>query len=407
MSGSITRFASIVAGAALGFAAASVFFLYLSLGAGRYTLSALLIVAVAGFISLVGLWWLSAKLRSRISDSPALKIQPILDWLMLPREERTQITAEHAENIKRSITDFASYVASVIALLRAFGFIFAAITAAVSAAILIATLMQVERLDQQNELSEASRRAALVNELTAILTEIDEELDSSTYSEQKMGDIEEPKVGEGPTFVSGGVELSKRLVWRIVALSRSLRPYRFLEDGQLNAESYSPERGQLLMSLVASGVELKDIFRMGSFESAYLRGAELSNVYLRDTKLSHSNFDNANLIQSNLSDAILNGATFSNAILFNVNVENADMSNVKFGGARLTEPHLMSGAKLEGADLEGALVSAADWFEKLKQLEKPPSGLEYDKWKVVDSPVNWFFGGQSAGTAYEIRRKES
>lgn len=107
-------------------------------------------------------------------------------------------------------------------------------TIAISSAILIATLMQVERLDQQNQLAEASRRAALINELTAILTEIDEELDSSDKADEKMGDIENPSPGKSATYISEGVDLSKRLVWRIVALSRSLQPYRFLEGENLS-----------------------------------------------------------------------------------------------------------------------------------------------------------------------------
>ena len=395
-----------LAGVAFGVAATSIFFLNLSLGVTRYTLSALIILSLAGLVGLIGLSWFSVRVKQRIDAIPIESHRLILDFVLLRRKRPSELTdGEHAK-LEEAITGVAGYVFSVFAIVRSFGFVFAAITVSVSAAILIATLMQVERLDQQNQLAEASRRAALINELTAILTEIDEELDGSNRSTQKMGDIDNPELGKSATFVADGFELSQRLVWRIVALSRSLRPYKFLEGDTLVSTQFSPERAQLLVSLIASGIDLKDIFRMGSFEHSYLRGAELPNVFLRDTKLAYSNFEEANLITSDLSEALAVGANFRGAILFLVKFEGADLRNADFSGSRMTDAQMLNNTKMAGANLDGAVVSNSDWLERLQKLPIPPQGLEYEQWEVSASTEEWSFGGDVAGTGYVVRRKE-
>lgn len=395
--------AGIAVGAAIGIVATVLFFLNLSLDVTRYTLGALFTVGVGAILAIVGLLVYSGRLRRDLDLRPDQVSKLISEYLTI-RQQDEPPTSDQQDALQTKLYQVGQYLVSIVATIRAFGFLFGAATVAVSAAILVATLMQVERLDQQNQLSEASRRAALINELTAILTEIDEELDASSASDERMGEVEDPRPGISPTYVDGGSELTKRLVWRIIALSRSLRPYRFLEDGVLSNESFSPERGQLLISLVASGIKTTEVFRMGIFDTAYLRGAELSNVYLADIKLSGASLQDANLITSNLKDCICRGVNFDGAILFSVEMSNADVSNSSFRGARLPHPQFWNGAKLENVDLEGALVGEAAWLDEIAALVAPPQSFDRSLWRVDSELVPWFHDGGEAGMAYRLLR---
>lgn len=399
----MSKLPSLLVGVALGIAASAIGFLHVSLDLSRYALSAFLIVAAAGLIAVVGLVFISYRVQERLGTGHQL-LGALLESAYTAVVSDGEPRATALARLREAGVTVGTAALTAFATLRAFGFLFAAITVAVSSAILVATLMQVDRLDQQNQLSEASRRAALINELTALLTEIDEEMDQF---EQRSGlqPKRAPRAGEGPTFVRDGVPLTKRLVWRVVALSRSLKPYRFLDGSALSPSELSPERAQLLISLVASGIDMKDILRMGSFESSYLKGAELSNVFLSDAKISGSSFVNANLIQSNLSEAIARDADFSRAVLFNVDMTKADLQRSIFIGARMPEPHQLSDAKLNGANLDGALVSSPEWIEQLAKLDTPPEGLDFSTWTVEPKATDWLFNGQKAGIAHVVRRK--
>ncbi len=394
-----------MSGIALGIVISIIFFLSMSLSVARYSLSLFLIFSVASVLAFVGLYFYSQHIQEKISDSTSPESRALLDSIFASHAKVLGLGEQEFDSVKSSISVTAKYVLSVLGTFRAFGFVFAAMTVAVSSAILIATLMQVERLDQQNQLVEASRRAALINELTAILTEIDEELDNSDKADERMGDVENPVPGKSGTYISEGVELSKRLVWRIVALSRSLQPYRFLEESSLSKNPYSPERAQLLMSLVASGISLNDIFRMGSFEYSYLVDAELANVFLKDTKLSFSNFEGANLVTSDLSDAYLTDCNFKSAILFNVPMVNTDLRRSNFSDARMPEAFQLEGAKLDNIELNGAFVSSPSWLDDLEALDNPPTGLDRDRWLVSDELKDWYIDGEKAGAGYLVYGK--
>jgi len=92
---------------------------------------------------------------------------------------------------------------------------------------------QNERLDQQINLEEGSRRSSLIFLMSNIM--------------DKMG--EELKAPDNPDNI-----LSDALIGRIVSLSQALRPYRYLDTDQLINQPLSPERGQLLISLTNSSL---------------------------------------------------------------------------------------------------------------------------------------------------------
>ena len=132
---------------------------------------------------------------------------------------------------------------------------------------------QNELIAQQNQLSEASRRAGLMYELTSILDKIDKEMDAANIERAAMNvkqrhtqeykDEEHKRRANRRSIQPRDREkyqFSERLAGRIVALSRSLSPYRFLErDGQTTPRPLSPERGQLLLSLLETGADLEEL----------------------------------------------------------------------------------------------------------------------------------------------------
>lgn len=391
-------------GLALGVAGATLFFLNLSLEISRYVLSGFVTLTMAAFLALLGILWYTSRQRRALGDIPK-QVSEFTTYLAA-LSEHGFLGLDDARKLELTskLEVIVRYIASILATIRAFGFVFGAATVAVSAAILVATLMQVDRLDSQNLLSEASRRSALINELTAILNEIDEEIDTANISDEALSEANNRRAGQGPGFIVKGFTLSDRLTWRIIALSRSLRPYRFLEGERLGDTAFSPERAQLLISLVAAGVELKEILRGGAFEAAYLRDAELSNVNLRDSKLSFSTLRGANLITSDLSECSCRNVDFQDSVLFNVNFKDANLTGSKFQNARLPHPSFFDGAKMGSIDLQDSIVGQTTWLEDVTSLKNAPSDFAATKWIVEPTSIEWTFNGESAGSGYRIRR---
>jgi len=222
-------------------------------------------------------------------------------------------------------------------------------------------------IQEQNVLAESARRSALIYELTSILDEIDEELDTATIQTQAVqtrGTLDE--AGSGPIPADRprrrDVEnppmyrLSDRLTGRIVALSRSVRPYRYLDDeGRLLTTPLSPERGQLLISLIDSGIDMEEINHSSvTFSQADLRGADLSRY-----DFTHIRLNGADLSEANLSSATFHYARMDEARLAGAKLGAAKLEWSSWKNAILTGADLNS-ANLEQADLSGADLTNAD-----------------------------------------------
>lgn len=250
------------------------------------------------------------------------------------------------------------------------------------------------RLDQQTYLQEADRRSSLIFLMGNLLDAMDTELKT---------DIGQPGVRD----------LSPQIIGRVVALSRSLRPYRYLESDSLVARELSPERGQLLISIVNSQIDnssLRRIFQLADFSYADLKNSSLSGEYLSGVNLHHADLGNSTLDETDLSNADLSGADltdavfaranlqgarFRQALLTNAYFESADLSQANFygakmhsvnlAGAKLRQTHFthadLSGANLYGStlnrtgldqvNLDSALVDDSQWLSKL-----PSEGLD-------------------------------
>jgi uncharacterized protein YjbI with pentapeptide repeats len=233
---------------------------------------------------------------------------------------------------------------------------------------------QNERIDRQNQLAEASRRSSLVFELTSILDEIDEEIDATGFEtkvfERKSTGAnyesfsEEDKRRYSRRSISPAnskkFQLSERLSGRIVALSRSLRPYKYLDDfGKIIDEPLSPERGQLLSSLVKSGVDMEELNHDSDLTFSK---ADLSGVQLRDINLTHAKMQNANLENAELSSAIFQYTRLDRANLAFSNLSGADLRYSTLSGSNLFASKL-NRVKFDNTDLSQADLRCADFSD--------------------------------------------
>lgn len=214
---------------------------------------------------------------------------------------------------------------------------------------------QNEKIDTQNSLTEATRRSTLNFELTSILEIVQREKMNHTLNLQKHSDL--------LTF-----KLSELTKGRIIALSRSLKPYRYLEeDGTLSAEMLSPERAQLLLSLHYLKLPLPEeaVFKYANLRGAELADANLQYANLRRANLQYIDLYNANLqytnlIEADLFEGYLMGGNFENANLHTANLKNAYLMGANLQNAVLSNASLRY-ANLQGADLKNVLFDGVDF----------------------------------------------
>lgn len=328
-----------------------------------------MIIVLSCFIGIGGLYWFSERLGKRF-EREGQHANRLFSYILADKETKSTIEQSH---IQQSVSSFVGSITSVLALTRAFGFLFAALTLAVSTALLIAALMQVDRIDQQNDkidrqnqlivvqaqLSEAERRASLNFELSSILDRIT----ALSSNENEC------------------INLDPVLRGRIISLSKSLRPYRYIDVDKaptnpalgvsLSDVPSSPERGQLLLSLFHANV--CESLNEAVFSSADLIGANLSGgrfgqvqlagAFLAEARITQTdfsaatlilsdlsqieaieaNFSGANLVSATMTDGSYFGADFSNVQLLQANLSNSDFSNADFSGANFSKTDI-SGA---------------------------------------------------------------
>jgi pentapeptide repeat protein len=201
---------------------------------------------------------------------------------------------------------------------------------------------QGEKLDLQTVMTEAQRRGELCTQLFSILGTI------STISSLP---------GE-----AGGPQLSQDLIARIVAFSRFATPYWTSEvlpedpTPRRADRPRSPERGQLLVGLSLSRIDISKI------QGVTFEGADLREANLFRANLFRANLREADLNRADLSDANLGGANLGGANLSTADLGGADLRNADLGGANLSTADL-GGADLRNADLSGANLRNADLSE--------------------------------------------
>lgn len=100
---------------------------------------------------------------------------------------------------------------------------------------------------------------------------------------------------------------------RIIALSHSLKPYRFLQNGKQNDRLISPERGQLLQALIFSNLDDKTIGYIKTkvnFSYSEIKNIDIENINLGWMKLKYCLFENCNIRNVNFDNTDLTGTIF-------------------------------------------------------------------------------------------------
>lgn len=226
---------------------------------------------------------------------------------------------------------------------------------------------QNKKMDQQTQLVEASRRSSQMFIMGEVFSDLNKELNDSLN-------------------VNG--TLSNTLVGRIISLSRSMKPYKYLQsynngysDSLEFTKLISPERGQLLITLLRSNMDSVFFqnnilgFYNSDFSYAELNNANLIKSNLVNVNLEYANLSVANLYQANLKTANLRGANLNDANLRaanlrDANLNNADLKRVNLIDANLRKAYLIDvylndadlsfsnlrNAKLNNANLSGAIL---------------------------------------------------
>jgi len=202
--------------------------------------------------------------------------------------------------------------------------------------------VQNQRINQQSQLLETTRKSNLIVLMNDIFDKIDNEISSN------------PKR-----------TLSDNTIARIVALNSSFEPYQLLEGDSLSVKKWSPERGQLLIGLVSMNIDsssFNQIKRKISFLGADLRDADLKKLDLRGIDLSNTNLKGADLRESNLDKAILSDANLWGANLQMAKLRETILHRANLSWANLSEADL-SKANLNGANLNDAKLGKTNLRE--------------------------------------------
>jgi len=167
---------------------------------------------------------------------------------------------EYKEYKTVSVDTVSEVSSSVIWRITRIG-LFAFLVAVIPAAVLVfqtkLLMNQNDFIKNQNNLVEADRRSSLVFVMSDVLSDLNEEL-------KYKG--------------TGGRNISKTLEARVIALCMAMKPYKFMEDGKLIEKPISPERGQLLYSLIQSDLgpeSSRDILNSSDFSYTDLRKVNL------------------------------------------------------------------------------------------------------------------------------------
>lgn len=231
-------------------------------------------------------------------------------------------------------------------------------------------------IEVQNLLQESSRRAGLAIELTEVLNRISDTTWSQfgrpkSILEQSCEQSEYGyEVQLAPGFAEPAFALSSAMLGRVVALSNSFKPYRYLDvtknDLTSNlasglSEPSSPERAQLLLALASANISLEQVSKAGAnFEKSPLGNAQLAGHKLTYVNADGSDFNGAILVHTNFSGAHLRWSKFTEAnaacaVFDGADLRESDLADGQFMGASF------KGAKLESARIFIAKFTDADF----------------------------------------------
>ncbi|MCG8670815.1 MAG: pentapeptide repeat-containing protein [Pseudomonadales bacterium] len=246
---------------------------------------------------------------------------------------------------------------------------------------------QNTRLQEQLIIMESQRRSSLIIEITAILDDVSDlakanrerrtqELKASGINPKAKLIVPE-KLERNPELLScyrvrsyDILKLQRYLSGRIIALSRSLRPYAYLNNQlEITKNLRSPERTQLVIALSSAGVSMDDL-KEGDFSFLDMENARFPNSLLYMLTITNSSFQSSNLTNGCFAEAVLDHSYFNAA---NANFSyfgKASLNSVKFLGTQLyltnfRSAHLddtrFNGANLKHANFSDAILKKVDF----------------------------------------------
>ncbi|MEZ5007668.1 MAG: pentapeptide repeat-containing protein [Chitinophagales bacterium] len=259
------------------------------------------------------------------------------------------------------------------------------------------------RLDQQTNLAEATRRGTVTLEMSNIMDQIDDEMNS-------IGTIR------------------NATKTRVITHVQSLKPYKFLENDELTERALSPERAQLFLYLLTSKLsddDKLDIFKNTKFADADLQGAylnfldaaearlpyarldeaellgsdwdgvELQNASLKNAHVEGSNFisgdmshllaNNSAWFQVNLSNTDLLNANFSKSLFNNVSFKNCNWEDVNMQDVVLSSISFSGKQDISKANWDKALVDNDQWLQELQTKKVEGANKMIEQYKIGKS----------------------
>jgi uncharacterized protein YjbI with pentapeptide repeats len=240
--------------------------------------------------------------------------------------------------------------------------------------------LQNERIEIQSRLAEANRRSSLNYMLGQILGQVNVELNNQDT-------------------------LSDPLIARIIGLSHSLAPYYFYESTDSLSEYLSPERGQLLISLInissLDTLDLDKIYAKATFQNADLRNADLRQAYLANAYLPKANLSSADMTQANLTGAYMHEANLFDALFSNSSLRSANLIE-----ANLSDAHFIR-SNLSNAEMAHAIFNGA-FFRKTVLADAGLIKADFQDARFIDMQVDSADlhnrGALFEGATFEVRK---
>lgn len=372
-------------------------------------------ICIAGLLIflLARVWWIARQRNQTDNSAPAMPIliQSAIDRFV-PSDQRIAAQRQVAEQLAKVVRAAILLWSGTVAL----GIGIAALAAALTLVQALAAIRQVDRIEIQNRLIQSQNQLADRQMLEARIARI-----SSIYSAQLpilFSEIESERDADGRW------KPSQSLIAQIQNVVNSAEPYKNPDDyaAYLVTETpwdssgrywefpiepleepdpYSPQRGQLLLLLLAQGMDFAEVspplnfarsdltgtptsfFDQGDLvELEWLRGANLGTIDLSRSNLFKISVDQLTFSGS-LSGANLRGSVFTKA-----NFSHADLSEAVFADANLTGS-IFSGSNLRKVEIGGAQVSSAVFTGALNTDEIEAWGVwAWEDMPPIDFPEN-------------------
>lgn len=293
-------------------------------------------------------------------------------------------------------------------------------------------------LVEQNTFSQASSRAALLQIVGGMFTEIE----SGSGTTQPVGKTDSANgrdIGLNHVKITESADTqpyrrsSPFLLSRIGSACRWFPGYRYLgNDGRQIESPRSPERGFVLQSLVSASIEITGLidqradFSYAELENAVMdhfrfeptqvaassapgsRGlilayAQMEGTSFRGSRLGEASFKGAYLDNAFFTGARLCKASFEHAAARGTRFVDADLRESWFTGADLTAadfstsgvmgdtllpvPEAFRMTDLSEVDLAGAFVAQENWLDVAERESRPANDgtptFKKDEWKIV------------------------